>query len=153
MTKQELEKQLEEARDKVASLEIELKDFEKWEMQPADWQITGIGTIGKLKFDITTLSQIFGIRRHSKEQCEIDAPKMERRNLLEYWAGVTDPLWIDQDIPHKAWCILRAHDGTYCAFYHNTARFEGTIYMSEKAAIEICDALNNGDLTLGENNE
>ena len=141
----------------IARMEQELADMKrqleeqkkcKLEMEPAEWYIGNAGHAGKGTTTKVNETQKFGMKRHTKELAEISAKRMKQANLLEYWAMAIDPDWRDRGIGTNAWYVWHTNADTYQYGSCSSYRSIGQVYMSEKAAREIADALNSGELVL-----
>ena len=76
---------------------------------------------------------------------------MKESNILRYWASVVDPTWeIDwENIEQEKYYIdFDIREKEYLVFTSNTYKTLSTVYMSEKAATKIAEALNNKELVL-----
>ena len=142
--------------DNIARMEQELADMKRqleeqkceWEMKPADWRILSDGDIIEEDNCGVTDIQSLGMKRHTKELAELSVKRMKQSNLLEYWAMVIDPDWRDDGFGTQAWFIYQHSSGMYFIDWDVNARNMSKVYMSEKAATEICNALNSGELVL-----
>ena len=148
--KQNIARMEQELADMKRQLEEQKKKKKrKWEMKPASWFINQVEDyVQELPHEYIASGQKIGLKRHTKELAELSAKRMKQANLLEYWAMVIDPEWRDEGVGTKAWYIFHTSGGIYTVDWHNSARHLGQVYMSEKAAREICEALNDGELVL-----
>lgn len=143
--------------ENIARMEQELTDMKrkleiqknsKWVMKHADWRITPTGEVKLAAIGEVSATQEFGMKRHTKELAELSANRMKQANLLEYWAMVIDPEWRYEGMGDAGWLVYKDRFGRYVTDLHLSSRFLGQVYMSKKAAREICDALNSGELVL-----
>jgi hypothetical protein len=114
----------------------------KWEMRPAGWGVSHIGKIYEAQKEVTE-NQKFGVKFHSEKQAEKARDKMKRSNLLRYWVSTM------QDLDEGNYRIIyyletEKYEVRYDDYYQSFAE----VYMTEITARKICNALNNGELTL-----
>ena len=149
MNKEKLQKEIQDMKAKLACMEEQLEKCNEWEMEPAKCYISSDGKISVLHSTTSiNMAQKFGMKRHTKELAEIACKRMKEANLLEYWASVIDPDWRDEGIGRVAWYVYYS-DGKYNIDRWKYHRGIGSVYMSRKSAIKICNALNKGELKLG----
>ena len=89
-----------------------------------------------------------GRYRKTKKLAELASENMRKRDKLEEMAMWLDPTWRDKGRGTNAYYIYVDIDGVYSYSWYSSVRHLGKIYMSEKAAKRICDALNSGELSL-----
>jgi hypothetical protein len=119
-----------------------------FEMKPASWVITNRGEVLNSDRDVST-SQKFGMAFHTKEHVERAREEMREANLLRYWASVVDPTWrADWDNEEQEKWFIELYNNEYRTEDTDVFKAIGTVYMSEETATKICEALNNGGLTL-----
>ena len=149
----DLQKELQELKEKVADLESRIlfpnEPVAKWQPKGGDWYIGHGGEVFGLK--TTSEAREFGTERGTKEQAERAAVEMRRFNRL---LALRDELcgddvvdWTDRrkdkhyvyfTYDHKRWCISE-----------NVACESVTPYFTTKeAAQKACDMLNSGEVEL-----
>ena len=122
-----------------------------FEMKPAEWGISNDGRVCLAYSNVINNIQEFGMKYHTEELAEKARDEMREANILRYWASVIDPTWKADwdDTKQEKWFIEHGVSaGTYYTNYKYTLPILGTVYMSRKAAIKICEALNNKELSL-----
>ena len=125
--------------------------YNEWEMKPAEWSIRNTGLLIRDTTEEVTLTQKFGMKYHTRETANKAIKEMRKTNLLRYWASVIDPDWKPdwRNESQKKWYIEhKISTNTYYGNYNYTIPMLGTVYMSKKAVIKICEALNKGELKL-----
>jgi hypothetical protein len=113
----------------------------QWEMKPAKWLVDYEGDIEYTPIDIIAIAQKFGMKFHSENQAEKARDQMKQTNLLRYWVSTM------QDLDEGTFYIY-VKDNKYYEAIDDNRGVMGKIYMTEKTAIKICEALNNGELEL-----
>ena len=128
--------------------------YNEWEMKPAEWWVRNDGLVGyDYDSELNEQVQKFGMKYHTEELAERARDEMKESNLLRYWASVIDPDWKPdwKDRKQKKWYI--EHEVPINAYYRGykyAIPMLGTVYMSEEAATKICEALNSGELVIGD---
>ncbi len=91
-----------------------------------------------------------GRRRATKELAERCAEASKIRDLLEAWRDYLEPDYVatDWNNIHINKYYIYMIDGKYFVGYAFNTKSLGTVYMGETTAHKICDALNNGDISL-----
>jgi len=123
----------------------------EWEMHPAEWSIINTGEIGRCATKEITKAQKFGMKYHTREAAERARDEMKEANLLRYWVSVIDPDWKadwNNEAQEKSYISYDNTRNKYVINYNTYLKRISTVYMSEKAATKICEALNDGELTL-----
>jgi len=145
-------------RNDMLDANISFSKPEEWsiyddtfEMKPAEWGISNDGRVCLAYSNVINNIQEFGMKYHTEELAEKARDEMREANILRYWASVIDPTWKADwdDTKQEKWFIEHGVSaGTYYTNYKYTLPILGTVYMSRKAAIKICEALNNKELSL-----
>jgi len=124
---------------------------ETWKMKPADWYVLNTSEIMKSPIKYISTSQKFGMMYHTEEHAKRARDEMRKANLLRYWASVIGPEWKAnwKNKNQEKWYIFYDNkNNRYILDYSAYLKTLGTVYMSKKTATRICEALNNGELTL-----
>ena len=124
--------------------------YNEFKMEPAEWTITDQG---KVRYDEFVISDIqkFGMKYHTEELAEKARDEMREANLLRYWASVIDPEWKADWNNYRQYRYYVYYDfrlNKYLKSWNDGFKRLGLVYMSEKTAKKICDALNKGELEL-----
>ena len=110
------------------------------------WVATGFNEVAKDYYTKSTKYTEAGRRRATKELAERTAKMSKQRDLLEAWRDHLDPEWIEKETV-TVYYIYLAND-EYKTGVHSSIRVIGTVYMGRQTAKEICNALNNKEISL-----
>jgi len=85
----------------------------------------------------------------TKELAEIAMKNSNTRNKLEAYSRVIDPEW--REVWNEGqynYFICKAPKGNYVVTFHHLVKYFGMVYMSEKSAQRIVQALNSKEITI-----
>lgn len=151
MNKEQLQKQLEEMKAKVAEMEKELNKGEKFEWKyPKDktFVIGAYSTHPECSGEIGYYLS-HGRYRIKEANAKLALQRNKEANVIEALAEQLDPDWVadwDNEQQNKYYVFLSKNE--YKCSWNNGAYSIGVPYMSRQTAVKICDMLNNGEIEL-----
>jgi len=134
----------------IEQLKKQLKKYDKLKLEPFDHYVdVGIQRIFNLPANSKTM-YIHGVCYPTEELAKIAMNNSTTRNKLEAYSRVIDPDWRE--------CWEGMHINYYIWFHVEGGEYRigdaihtkqlATVYMSEKAAYHIVQALNNKEITI-----
>ena len=142
-------KDIEKVQKQLDRLKARCVDEDKWKLPEYEdgskWVATEENEVEEQEYMYITKA---GRRRATKELAEICAKNSKTRDLLEAYAHHLDPKWRDKGVGTSAWYISQNSQREYGRYHQYSGRCIGLVYMSGDTAEQICEALNNKEITL-----
>lgn len=138
---------IEEMEKQLAALKAEVeRESKQWEPKGGAWYYAPIGV---RTMDSSTLCKDFGIERQTKEQAEADYKLARAYNRLLAYRAEFDADFVP-DWSNDNWdkCHLFKQKGKWVFGTVKTQSQLGVVYFSERAANDLCDKLNSGEVVL-----
>ena len=135
----DLQKELQELKAKVADLESRISDkpVAKWQPTGGDFFIQSNGKMSKVVGGSDNLHKEFGVERQTKEQAERAAVEMRRFNRL---LALRDELCGDD--------VVNWTDNEWTTGKNQYMQYVGVYFANEASAQKACDMLNSGEVEL-----
>ena len=145
----DLQKELQELKEKVAELESRISaEPVKWQPEGGDWYIVNGG--GVVKLATSSESREFGPERATKEQAERAAVEMRRFNRL---LALRDELCGDEvvdwnDHKYKHYVYFSHSCEKWFPEFNDDYESINPYFTSRELAQKACDMLNSGEVEL-----
>ena len=149
----DLQKELQELKAKVADLESRISDkpVAKWQPTGGDFFIQSNGKMSKVVGGSDNLHKECGVERQTKEQAERAAVEMRRFNRLlalrDELCGDDVVNWTDNE--SNKWILYFDNkDNEWTTGKNQYMQYVGVYFANEASAQKACDMLNSGEVEL-----
>ena len=148
MNKDKLQQQLDEMKAKVAEMELELSEPEKFELEYEEEQTYFLTDIGISSFRTGKYSEYLkhGRYRQTKEGAELSLARNKRANLLE---ALVEQVGRIKEFAVGETNYYITYVSDQWDFGRTAVHYEPEkVYMDEDTAIKVCEILNSGEYSI-----
>ena len=148
----DLQKELQELKAKVADLELRIvaEPVAKWQPKGGDFYIQNSGKVSEVVGSSDTLHKEFGVERPARQQAQRASVEMRRFNRL---LALRDELCGDEDMDwgaydEKYYVYLSHEDSKWDWTYDKDCQRIQPYFCFREEAQKACDMLNSGEVEL-----
>lgn len=145
-----LEGRIKEIEKELAEMKLQLANENSLQLQGGNGFLVHLLSTPSIILKSTDLSVIKGIFRQTRELAEISQVRAQAGNILEAYAMQIEPEW-REDWSGKGYNYFIGYQhrsNSYRVADAANTKDIGLVYMSNKTAKILCDALNNKEIVL-----